>query len=345
MRMSQARGEYQGYLATCKGEPTSLAQVISDRQGSGVTDARDMVYAHLSFASKSPDYPLLIDYNRSWKALYIEFALFIYKTYDINWCLSRVADSSAHNHPDSLPSWVPDWTKSPTPIRSGSHQWEEAIVNKHYWLIYRIITLQDPPVLSFYAKHMGEVTGLSVPLENALFPHGQPCINQEVPLDVSQERCRVNYESWRRVLGVDILPSFDRVFFEPFFREERHQVLNGKADWNDASLPILLIPELAPSLVGRRIAKMSHGKSTIVPANTLMGDIRVSIHAAYTWMIRPVASSSQFSHIDEQICRRLEEQSEINFQSRTVQHCHFIGEALTVRGPGYQSRSEIFALH
>ncbi|KAG4433778.1 hypothetical protein IFR05_010745 [Cadophora sp. M221] len=109
--------EKSGYLLT----------ILSSRRALGVTDPRDMVYAHLGLLGSGPDITghrklfVDVDYGKSIQEVYVDAAVaFLHSRsrFDI---LSYVEDVPLELRHKHLPSWVPDWTSAhvsvPTSIR------------------------------------------------------------------------------------------------------------------------------------------------------------------------------------------------------------------------------------
>ncbi|PVH76270.1 hypothetical protein DL98DRAFT_294911 [Cadophora sp. DSE1049] len=86
-----------------------LFQILELRRGSGVSDARDMIFAHLGLSSDITRSMIPVDYNKSIEQLYEEIArkhIEAHKNASIIYHVETVDPSSRRK---SLPSWVPDW--------------------------------------------------------------------------------------------------------------------------------------------------------------------------------------------------------------------------------------------
>ena len=89
-----------------------LFQIMESRRGFGVSDGRDMIFAHLGLTSDSTRSMLHVDYNKSIEQLYEEIAgkhtevnrnaSILYHVETLDLCKRR----------KGLPSWVPDWEEA-----------------------------------------------------------------------------------------------------------------------------------------------------------------------------------------------------------------------------------------
>jgi hypothetical protein len=109
--MCQIRVNYQSRISLgTEGDiDTGILGALKARRGLGVTDAKDMVYAHLGMAEAKARSHIPIDYSRSKAQVYEEIARYIYKnSYDFS-ILGLVENVNLQNRP-GLPTWVPDWS-------------------------------------------------------------------------------------------------------------------------------------------------------------------------------------------------------------------------------------------
>jgi hypothetical protein len=111
--MISARRRYQGYVVgNDAGNP--LLALLALRRGLGVSDARDMIYAHLGVVSDSlfGHLELEVDYSKSCSELFIDVTRYFLKRYKDYRILSHVEDVDPLKRRQGLPSWVPDWTST-----------------------------------------------------------------------------------------------------------------------------------------------------------------------------------------------------------------------------------------
>ncbi|KAE8447289.1 hypothetical protein EG329_010847 [Mollisiaceae sp. DMI_Dod_QoI] len=144
------------------GRGVDMMTLVSSRRGLGVTDPRDMIFAHTGFASDGDSKLLQIDYTKKWEDVYTNFAL--HQVGEGN--TSRLL-FYAHEPNDSLlqrilPSWVPDWrvgnSENGQPYLSG-----QLLEPVHLQTKYReehldlICTcLHEPPTLLFHGCYQEE---------------------------------------------------------------------------------------------------------------------------------------------------------------------------------------------
>lgn len=132
-RMNEARIKYQHSLKQ-GGSELTLLNILISRRGSGVSDARDMIYGHLVVASpcftfleefaplktiqmsKTPrDYIPVIDYTKSVSRVFIDAARYVAFSIDPSRLWEILYHSEVKNptlKTKDLPTWVPDWTLS-----------------------------------------------------------------------------------------------------------------------------------------------------------------------------------------------------------------------------------------
>ena len=111
--LASARSSFQDYT-TGKGQGNPLLSVLSLRRGLGVSDARDMIYAHLGIVSDSlsGQLELEVDYSKTYHQLLVDVTRYFLKKYMNFRILSHVEDVDLRKRHQNLPSWVPDWTSN-----------------------------------------------------------------------------------------------------------------------------------------------------------------------------------------------------------------------------------------
>jgi hypothetical protein len=93
----------------------TMLELLQARRGLGVSDPRDMVYAHVGFAADGQHEDLVVDYSKSYIQVYTDFARYIAKKHGLAALLDLVGDGQSQLRLQNLPSPVPDWTTiSPT---------------------------------------------------------------------------------------------------------------------------------------------------------------------------------------------------------------------------------------
>ena len=111
--MHKARCDFEQYLlGNNAGIGNSLLALLSLRRGLGVSDPRDMIYAHLGIASDalSGRLNLDVDYQRDFVELFTELAIHSISAYGDYRVLAYVEVGHSSKSRANLSSWVPDWT-------------------------------------------------------------------------------------------------------------------------------------------------------------------------------------------------------------------------------------------
>lgn len=90
-----------------------LCDMLSRRRGVGVSDPRDMVYAHLGLCDNAIQSTIPVDYDRSIADLYEHVARIHITSCRSLYILFHVEEIQPEHRRPGLPSWVPDWTVPP----------------------------------------------------------------------------------------------------------------------------------------------------------------------------------------------------------------------------------------
>ena len=107
---------------TGKWSPNSMAELLMSRRGLGITDPRDMIFAHVGFASDGQHEDLTVDYSKTTIQTFEGSAQYIAKLYGLSALLECVGMANSPERVRDLPSWVPDWTsKIPPKTYPGQH--------------------------------------------------------------------------------------------------------------------------------------------------------------------------------------------------------------------------------
>lgn len=88
---------------------TDLFQIMEARRGSGVSDARDMIFAHLGLTSDTTKNEIPIDYSQSTEQLYEDIARKHIEAHGNTSIIYHVETADLSKRRKGLPSWVPDW--------------------------------------------------------------------------------------------------------------------------------------------------------------------------------------------------------------------------------------------
>jgi Heterokaryon incompatibility protein (HET) len=118
-----ARYKFQDYCrGTGKGH--TLLDILTSRRGLGVSDARDMIYAHIALASDRTLGRTLfeVDYSKSASQVFTEVARYHIERHNNYSILSHVEDVDPSERRYGLPSWAPDWTSTILHDPHDTHQ-------------------------------------------------------------------------------------------------------------------------------------------------------------------------------------------------------------------------------
>ncbi|PMD39536.1 HET-domain-containing protein, partial [Hyaloscypha variabilis F] len=88
---------------------TTLFTYMSIRRGYGLSDPRDMVYAHVGLTPIKTRHTISIDYDKTVAQTYEDIALFCMEAIGVLPMLLFVEKVQPEQRRRSLPSWVPDW--------------------------------------------------------------------------------------------------------------------------------------------------------------------------------------------------------------------------------------------
>jgi len=111
--MDNARAQFENsYNETRQREKVldRLFDLLNARRGSGVSDPRDMIYAHLGLTDSSTQDLIPVDYDVSVTQLYEYVAHQHLICKQDTSILSYVEETELCDRREGLPSWVPDWT-------------------------------------------------------------------------------------------------------------------------------------------------------------------------------------------------------------------------------------------
>jgi hypothetical protein len=98
-----------------------MIDILVSRRGLGVTDPRDMLYAHKGLASDGRN--LDVDYSESCTGLYAEASFQGMINVSDHEILSLVDDGPAFSRLAGLPSWCPDWSQAQSISKLPRYCW------------------------------------------------------------------------------------------------------------------------------------------------------------------------------------------------------------------------------
>jgi len=149
-----------------KGYPNSMAELLLSRRGLGVTDPRDMIFAHVGFASDGQHEDLTVDYSKTTIQIFEGSARYIAKMYGLSALLECVGVANSPERLRDLPSWVPDWTsKIPPRIYSWQH-------------VKSIDLGEESPVVSILQPDQGILSCMSSKFDVVLFTSSTLSVQQ-----------------------------------------------------------------------------------------------------------------------------------------------------------------------
>jgi hypothetical protein len=357
-------------------EAQDMLALLRARRGLGVTDPRDMVFAHTGFAANTHMYDansgtrldpdLEADYSKSCADVYLSAARHIIKTGKRLPEFMKQADDRG-NHQSriaGLPSWVPDWTTpkmmSQIPLTSTPFWYREHLATPG-----RLVGA----ILAFADSCSETVVSTSIELSLVQIPHG---FRQKLALklgtamfddtkredhwydlmeyvDDIDEVWPESYEIWRQLVqDDDILPP---------------EVLPHKIEGTliqDSLIPFFLILALHPRyeldhLTGRALARTSSGKLAIVPTSTQKGDIIVSFFAGpysvdmLQFVLRPFQIEENLEMLNKAILNLTREENFMSdnmtgWEGYPVLHCEMIGQCM-LGNDGSDGNCQIVAIH
>jgi Heterokaryon incompatibility protein (HET) len=108
--MQLARDKHQGKVK--EGDQATLFRLMVGRRGLGVTDPRDMIFAHIGFASDGYDRFVKPEYSKTCLEVYEDYARSVVDNYQSCGILFHVGDPKSPTRPPGLASWAPDWSNT-----------------------------------------------------------------------------------------------------------------------------------------------------------------------------------------------------------------------------------------
>lgn len=368
--MQKFRNLYHASLFSETPKPDLLDLALS-RRGLGVSDGRDMIFAHLGLASDPPDHRIAVDYKKSYMRVYEDFALYVMEKFDINHITCHIEDIPPEQRMQGLPSWVPDWTWLPQHKRRYRFDWDQDNKSGHsprqkYFLI------EESSVLVVIGNKPDTIVDISVELSSSLFSAAQRRQFQDgfrslINAQYIHDRWRIQdlgdnlfqqmWNAWRAVLGNDLISSI-HMFPADMYLERSLESLSTVSPYSDALLSIHLFSLFDPRISsacpieGRRLAKLASGQYFMVPASTCKEDIHVRGLKA-SWILRPLNSPKRDQHLEAQIRDLL--RHNLNpydqFAIMPIEHCVLVGQCWTYSNSPYVnssyhfSQETIYAIH
>ncbi|CZR67932.1 uncharacterized protein PAC_17831 [Phialocephala subalpina] len=91
------------------GTRITLLDILKARRGLGVSDPRDMAYAHLGMSEPSARSDIIINYSKSKAQVYEDVARYIYGV-TLGFSILALVENVDLDTRQGLPTWVPDWS-------------------------------------------------------------------------------------------------------------------------------------------------------------------------------------------------------------------------------------------
>lgn len=268
---------------------SDMVQIMASRRGFGVSDPRDMVFAHDHLGLIERAIGIKVDYQQSTAQLYNRVAMqAITRTMSIE-TLSIARDISLLDRRKSLASWAPDWEISPSThskrIFDFCFQREDGFDDsdllpqfdmKDFPLRYKFV---DERILCVRCTLVAAVTHLSNIMNPLTYEPIKPVFDIRAWQMSRYKRPAILEESlepicawWNKVLGPDSSLLLDTECFKNDLLYHRNptttileQLVNRLKNWNSESI-----------VDGRRLAKLDNDQLALVPAFAKLGDIIAS---------------------------------------------------------------------
>ena len=345
--MQKFRNLYHASLFSETPKP-DLLDLVASRRGLGVSDGRDMIFAHLGLASDLPDHRIAVDYKKSCRRVYEDFALYVMEKFDIIHITRHVEDIPPEQRMEGLPSWVPDWTWLPQhkqQYRFDQYRDGESSHNpkREYFPI------QELSILVVIGNEPDPIVDISVELSSSLFSAAQRRQFQDGFRSIRNfhdlhgrrgvwnlwdDPCPQIWNAWCAVLGSDVISSMRMIDADTYLYlllEDPSAALHSPENFLAIHLLALFDPRISSAnpIEGRRLAKLASGLCSIVPASTCEEDIYIVAEGLKaSWILRPLHSPKQDQHLEAQIRGLLidnhDPDGEITYMP--IEHCVLVGQ-------------------
>jgi len=359
--MQKLRNLYHASLFSGTPKPDLLDLVVS-RRGLGVSDDRDMIFAHLGLASDLPDHRIAVDYKKSCGRVYEDFALYVMEKFDISHITCHVEDIPPEQRMQGLPSWVPDWTWLPQHkqrYRFDRYQDDKSSYNprQKYFLI------EESSVLVIISNRLDTIVDISVELLSSLFSAAQRRQFQDGFRSLRGRSSIWNFDfnlfpqvwdAWRVVLGNVIISGIPNISAVEYLQRSLGDLPTNSSYLDDSPIIHLLAlfdPRISSAnpIEGRRLAKLASGRCCMVPASTCKEDIYVEGLKA-PWILRPLNSPKRDQHLEAQI-RDRNPYDRFKMGIMPIKHCVLVGQCWTYSKSPYvdprshSSQETLYAIH
>jgi hypothetical protein len=158
----------------------TMLELLQARRSLGVTNPRDMIYAHVGLASDGQKQ--VVDYSKTCAYIFEKFARYIAKKEGLYILIYNIGEGKSPSRPSGLPSWVPDWTEPRFQVFRGwlhnlrNTDWELARKIQRAWRIFRChLLIRNPSILIIFSFEIDTVVSASSVLSV-----------QDIPLNVRE---------------------------------------------------------------------------------------------------------------------------------------------------------------
>jgi len=270
-----------------------MLKLLDVRRGLGVSDPRDMIFAHVGFASDGAHKDLAVDYSKFWVQVYKSFAQYLAYQHGLAVVLDCVSGHNAAPISRNLPSWVPNWMqKGPgrysqmmdRRIRGGSQQvsiWDAGNESLAYLVELSDLVLLTSSRLSLLNLSRDSMKKIQSKMQSIRHGHrGQQLYLEHG--DIASLWFEV-YQIWHGLVKNDNILTEQLI---PFLATgsplPMHWMEVGGLIKMTYSVPMFLWSAFyggEHDLSDRVLARMASGRLAIVPASTQEGDLLIPLIA------------------------------------------------------------------
>jgi hypothetical protein len=337
----------------------TMIELLHARRGLGVTDPRDMIFAHVGFAVDGTSEDIVVDYSKTWVQICTQFARYLLKQHGLSYILQHVSrDKTAPRFKD-WPSWVPNW------VHEGPKTYSDFVARHHavfptwvphqglvwpFKLSDRILSVSSPiSSFSITAETIIEMQEILWPMNLERDSLG---VLTTVPHTKEEfdDACFKVYHIWRNaVKDSNILPA-EHIKLD-YLVKYVVKVESEKLKTTFCA-PVLLILALGYGhngfIADRALARMASGKLAIVPESAQKGDLIVPLSTNTSWglsepyLFRAVESE----HISEsaQVDISNAVNMDMDGEDGPVIACEYVGGCFLDQTPSFQvSDTETFS--
>ncbi|KAN0096105.1 hypothetical protein V8E51_014910 [Hyaloscypha variabilis] len=104
-----------------------MIDLLRSRRGLGVKYQKDMIFAHLGFASDKSELGQRINYSMNWEQVYHSFARYMIDIGLHCELFDELGGSDISTRSNGLPSWTPDWSTTSSGLRLLEYDWTSRV--------------------------------------------------------------------------------------------------------------------------------------------------------------------------------------------------------------------------